>query len=74
MLSVGKARTGRNFVLPMLRLVCKWGDGFWVEETSIIISNLGLPDDFYKHMMKQHKLANPKEGEDYDKIEVLTST
>lgn len=48
----------------MLRLRCQV-DGFNVEESSLIVSNLGLPEDFTRHMLKEHKLANPKENVDY---------
>ena len=48
----------------MVRLRCLV-DGYKIEESSLIISNLGLPEDFTRHMLKQHKLANPKEGQDY---------
>jgi hypothetical protein len=36
-----------------------------MEESSLIIQNLGLPDAFSHHMLKEHKLANPVEGQDY---------
>jgi hypothetical protein len=62
----------RSFILPMLKLVCK-EDGFYVEETSIIISNLGLPEEFTRHMLKHHKLANPQKDRDYTEIEVLNT-
>ena len=50
--------------MPIKRLRCLT-DGFTVEESSLIIQNLGLPEDFTKHFLKQHKKVDPKEGEDY---------
>ena len=64
MLSDGRLVTRRSFTLPMLKLVCKW-DGYNIEESSLIITNLGLPEDFTRHMLKEHKLANPQKDIDY---------
>ena len=55
---------GRSSNLPMLKLRCLI-DGFNVEELSLRLQNLGLPEDFSRHMLKQHQLANPKEDIDY---------
>jgi len=30
-----------------------------------VIQNLGLPEDFTKHFLKEHKKVDPREGEDY---------
>lgn len=54
----------RSSDLPIKKLRCL-SDGFTVEESSLIIQNLGLPEAFTRHMLKEHKLANPKEGLDY---------
>jgi hypothetical protein len=50
--------------LPIKKLRCL-KDGFTVEESSLIIQNLGLPEAFTKHFLKEHKMVDPKEGEDY---------
>jgi hypothetical protein len=50
--------------LPIKKLRCLT-DGFTVEESSIIIQNLGLPEDFTRHFLKEHKNVNPVEGKDY---------
>jgi hypothetical protein len=57
--------------LPILKLKCK-EDGFTVEESSIIIQNLGLPEDFTRHFLKEHKKVNPVKGEDYTADEAMT--
>ena len=36
-----------------------------MEESSLMITNLGLPEDFTRHMLKEHKLANPQKDIDY---------
>jgi len=48
-------------------------DGFTVEESSLIIQNLGLPEAFSRHMLKEHKLANPKEGLDYSAEDAIVT-
>ena len=50
--------------MPIKKLCCLT-DGFTVEESSLIIQNLGLPEDFTKHFLKEHKKVDPKEGTDY---------
>ena len=54
----------RSFDLPIKKLRCLT-DGFTVEESSLIIQNLGLPESFSRHFLLVHKNVNPKEGTDY---------
>jgi len=48
-------------------------DNYTVEESSLIIQNLGLPESFTRHMLKEHKLANPIEGVDYSADDVMVT-
>jgi hypothetical protein len=42
-----------------------------VEENAIVIQNLGLPEDFSKHFLKEHKKVDPKKGDDYSEEDAM---
>jgi len=46
-------------------------DNYTVEESSLMLQNVGLPADFWKHFVTVHKNANPKEGVDYSSDDVM---
>jgi hypothetical protein len=62
----------RSSSLPIKKLRCLT-DGFTVEESSLIIQNLGLPEGFSKHFLKEHKKVDPKEGEDYTSDDAMVT-
>jgi hypothetical protein len=55
--------------MPIKKLRCLT-DGFTVEESSLIIQNLGLPESFTRHFLMVHKNVNPVEGKDYSAVDV----